>query len=97
MTHSPPPLGLGQGNSERLVSRTARAKQREGLARCLFSLSPNLRHIFETLPRLACGQAEHNAYFSAHLLPSPCDPRGESGAVSFCQELLVVVFSLETG
>lgn len=84
MTHSPPPPGLGQGNSERLVSRTARAKQREGLAGSLFSLSPNLRHTFETLPRPARGQAEHNADFSAHLPPLLCDPRGESGAVSFC-------------
>lgn len=40
MTHWPPPPGFGQDNSESLVSKTVRAKQTEGLAGPLFSLSP---------------------------------------------------------
>lgn len=40
MTHWPPPPGFGQDNSERLLSKTVRAKQTEGLACPLFSLSP---------------------------------------------------------
>lgn len=89
MNHSPPPPGLGQDKSEGVVSRTARAKQREGLAGPLFSLSPNLRHTFETLPRAACGQAGHTLLFlsphpPAAFLLLPCEPklreRGWEGA-----------------